>query len=222
MAHTSTNRSRHFTWLELNKSNMLYTKNMLKTKTNKKYARKKKNNERVSSKPPVRTLQKPKQAKFGLNKIKTAPELVTYLRVYWYSLQASSSKSFMTENKENYRKLFWCTKYSPSHLIFRHLCLSHLAMKICRGPRDWEPWVSLCARDSSRKHWARSIQPKFRLVRPGKEDHLKRWTSFFETFPVGPNRSIDFWTEISGNLNGSRPLIAVHKKFSLCCITQKQ
>ena len=42
MAHTSTNRSRHFTWLELNKSNMLYTKNMLKTKTNKKYARKKK------------------------------------------------------------------------------------------------------------------------------------------------------------------------------------
>ena len=42
----------------------------------------KKNNERVSSKPPVRTLQKPKQAKFGLNKIKTAPELVTYLRVY--------------------------------------------------------------------------------------------------------------------------------------------
>ena len=28
--------------------------------------------------------------------------------------------------------------------------------------------------------------------------HLKRWTSFFETFPVGPNRSIAFWTEISG------------------------
>ena len=42
MAHMSTNRSRHFTWLELNKNNMLYTKNMLKTKTNKKYARKKK------------------------------------------------------------------------------------------------------------------------------------------------------------------------------------
>ena len=28
---------------------------------------------------------------------------------------------------------------------------------------------------------------------------LKRWTRFFETFPVGPNRSIEFWTEISGN-----------------------
>ena len=45
MAHMSTNRSRRFTWLELNKNNMLYTKNMLKTKTNKKYARKKKQRE---------------------------------------------------------------------------------------------------------------------------------------------------------------------------------
>ena len=44
----------------------------------------------------------------------------------------------------------------------------------------------------------RSIQPKFQPVRPGKEDHLKRWTRFSETFPVGPNRSIEFWTEISG------------------------
>ena len=41
MAHMSTSRSRRFTWLELNKNNMLYTKNMLKTKTNKKYAKKK-------------------------------------------------------------------------------------------------------------------------------------------------------------------------------------
>ena len=47
--------------------------------------------------------------------------------------------------------------------------------------------------------WARSIQPTFRPVRPGKEDLLKRWTCFFETFPVGPNRSIEFWTEISEN-----------------------
>ena len=51
----------------------------------------------------------------------------------------------------------------------------------------------------SSRLWARSIQPKFRPVRPGKEDHLKRWTRFFETFPVGTNRSIEFWTEISGN-----------------------
>ena len=49
-----------------------------------------------------------------------------------------------------------------------------------------------------RKQRARSIQPKFRPVRPGKEDHPKRWTRFFETFPVGPNRSIEFWTEITG------------------------
>ena len=45
----------------------------------------------------------------------------------------------------------------------------------------------------------RSIQPKFQPVRPGKVVHLKRWTRFFETFRVGPNRSIEFWTEISGN-----------------------
>ena len=46
------------------------------------------------------------------------------------------------------------------------------------------------------RFWARSIQPKFQ---PGKVVHLKRWTRFFETFPVGPNRSIEFWIEISGN-----------------------
>ena len=49
------------------------------------------------------------------------------------------------------------------------------------------------------KQWARSIQPKFQPVRPGKVVHLKRWTRFFETFPVGPNRSIEFWTDISWN-----------------------
>ena len=60
--------------------------------------------------------------------------------------------------------------------------------------------------------WSRKVHPltesrgrdsfnqNFRPVRPGKVVHLKRWTSFFETFPVGPNRSIEFWTEISGNL----------------------
>ena len=36
--------------------------------------------------------------------------------------------------------------------------------------------------------WARSIQPKFRPVRPGKVVHLQRWTRFFKTFPVGPNQ----------------------------------
>ena len=40
---------------------------------------------------------------------------------------------------------------------------------------------------------------KYRPVRPRKVVHLKRWTSFFETFPVGPNRSIEVWSEISRN-----------------------
>ena len=63
---------------------------------------------------------------------------------------------------------------------------------------------------------ARSIQPKFRPVWPGKEDHLKRWTCFFETFPVGQNRSIDFWTEISGNfgwMDRARYLRTMGKEF---------
>ena len=47
-------------------------------------------------------------------------------------------------------------------------------------------------RSDRRTERARSIQPKFQPVRPGKEDHLKRWTRFCETFPVGPNRSIEF------------------------------
>ena len=33
----------------------------------------------------------------------------------------------------------------------------------------------------------------------GKRGPPKRWTRFFETCLVGPNRSIEFWTEISGN-----------------------
>ena len=33
----------------------------------------------------------------------------------------------------------------------------------------------------------------------GKSGPLKIWTRFFETFSVGPNRSIEFWTEISEN-----------------------
>ena len=32
-----------------------------------------------------------------------------------------------------------------------------------------------------------------------KAVHLERWTFFFEKFPVGQNRSIQFWTGISGN-----------------------
>ena len=42
-----------------------------------------------------------------------------------------------------------------------------------------------------------SIQPKFWPIWQGKVVHLKRWTSFFETFPVAPNWPIEFWTKIS-------------------------
>ena len=69
---------------------------------------------------------------------------------------------------------------------------------------------------------ARSIQPKFQPVRPRKEDHLKRWTRFFETFPVGPNRSIEFWTEISGNFGwmdrAQLVIITANVVISRCCL----
>ena len=48
-----------------------------------------------------------------------------------------------------------------------------------------------------RGYGVRSIQPKFQPIQPGKVVHLKKWTSFFETFLVGMNRSMEFWTEIS-------------------------
>ena len=58
--------------------------------------------------------------------------------------------------------------------------------------------------------WARSIQPKFQPVLV----HFKRWTRFFETFPVGPNRSNEFWTEISWNFGwvDSAPWVTDHFK----------
>ena len=42
------------------------------------------------------------------------------------------------------------------------------------------------------RHWARSIQPKFRPVRPGKEDHLKRWTSFSKLFRLDRTDPLSF------------------------------
>ena len=52
-------------------------------------------------------------------------------------------------------------------------------------------------------------------VQPKIEVHLKKWTAFFETFPVGPNRSIQFWTINFRQfwLNGLRPS-SYHDKFS--------
>ena len=40
--------------------------------------------------------------------------------------------------------------------------------------------------------WARSIQPKFQPVRPGKEDHLKRWTRFSKLFRLDRTDPLSF------------------------------
>ena len=39
---------------------------------------------------------------------------------------------------------------------------------------------------------ARSIQPKFQPVRPGKEDHLKRWTRFSKLFRLDRTDPLSF------------------------------
>ena len=66
---------------------------------------------------------------------------------------------------------------------------------------------------------------KFQPVRPRKVVHLKRWTRFFETLPVGPNRSIEFWTEMSGNFGwmDRAPFFRAkaHLGFHWCHVTNK-
>ena len=81
-------------------------------------------------------------------------------------------------------------KSVSKHVTIRIALATMIPVKQERNLSDWL---------SPREHGARSIQPKFQPVRPGKVVHLRRRTRFFETFPVGQNRSIDFWTEISGN-----------------------
>ena len=86
------------------------------------------------------------------------------------------------------------TRFCPT----RNFKVDHGRSNLCIFNRCCKALTSLVI-ICPKKIWARSIQPKFQPVRPGKLVHLKRWTRFFETFPVGPNRSIEFWTEISGN-----------------------
>ena len=57
-----------------------------------------------------------------------------------------------------------------------------------------------------------------KMIQPS-EDHLKRWTSFFETFLVGPNRSIEFWTEISGNFGWMDCALENDPQATFCCLS---
>ena len=74
---------------------------------------------------------------------------------------------------------------------------------IDRLSTDYRPlYRPLCrppCRPQSRSTLPTVNKIQFRQVQPGKVVHLKRLTSFFETFLVGLNPSIEFWTEISGN-----------------------
>ena len=69
------------------------------------------------------------------------------------------------------------------------------------------------SRSDRLEFWLYGSRPKFRPVRPGKVVHLKKWTSFFEIFPVHGvlDRNFrKFW------LNGSRPkFITGRNQFAL-------
>ena len=58
--------------------------------------------------------------------------------------------------------------------------------------------------DELERDWKRKFLKMERQFSVGpdrlvKEDHIWRWTTLTGTFPLGPNRSIYVWTEISGN-----------------------
>ena len=91
---------------------------------------------------------------------------------------------------------------NSTHIWLQHrdLNLGHIGGRRVLSPlRHLFSHCLTCLLQMDQIWGVRSIQPKFRPVWLGKVVHLKRWTSFFENFPVGPNRSIEFW------LNGSHP-----------------
>ena len=47
----------------------------------------------------------------------------------------------------------------------------------------------------------------------GKSGPLQNVDQFFETFPVGPNRSIEFWTEISRNFDWMDRVLDIRNNF---------
>ena len=94
---------------------------------------------------------------------------------------------------------------TPSNKLWARSIQPKFAEISVQNSMDWKNFektgplfeVDHFSRSDRSEFWARSIQPKFQPVRPGKGVYLKRWTRFFATFPVGPNRSIEFWTGLN-------------------------
>ena len=64
-------------------------------------------------------------------------------------------------------------KSVSKHVTIRIALATMIPVKQEKNLSDWL---------SPREHGARSIQPKFQPVRPGKVVHLKRWTRFSKLF----------------------------------------
>ena len=92
-------------------------------------------------------------------------------------------------------------------------CVIRCIWVLAIGPRSYRPiqcvftssnqsalW-SVCDRFPTRqgtRDWQNlfAFERFCRTTPTGKAVNIRRWTSFFETFAVGPNRSTEFWTEI--------------------------
>ena len=102
--------------------------------------------------------------------------------LYFLSLHTSLLVSCMYEKSDKVSVVCWPIRKTE-------------ILKPDYGPGNWgKEWrPSYYGSDPFNQNSDRSDREKWSTSLRG------RWTRFFETFLVGPNRSIEFWTEISGN-----------------------
>ena len=100
----------------------------------------------------------------------------------------------------------FCT--TTERILARWLAESH-------GQWEYRPWKwrnmsRVIFRDTSQETKTKDAfhSSKIQTGPTGKSGPPQKVDQFFETFPVGPNRSIEFWTEISGNFGWMGLLIA--------------
>ena len=78
--------------------------------------------------------------------------------------------------------------------VFRELVFRFSSRTPPQPRTTYTPFPSLANHIVPSKVWKVDLDRRVTAI---CMKHCKRWTSFFETFPVGPNQSIEVWTEIS-------------------------
>ena len=98
-------------------------------------------------------------------------------------IQVSCSKRTVNYQLKTLEIVKFVTFLSQNDNMLVHMCTLR---RLLLTPRAVYLLRNVFYLRETMKMWARSIQPNFEPVRPGKVVHLKRWSSLFETFPVGP------------------------------------